>query len=424
MPPRQRQNPIQVWRCGWRRDVFMLREGKLFDPPTQVRSELVTETPSSETEQIHIANARKWWSEICGEPKYILAPMVGQGDQCFRILCRQEGVKLCYTPMYLADRVNSGAHDVELMLGNDVSQSTQCGHTDPSYIDRPLVCQLAGNQIDSIIHAGLRVQHAVDAVDLNYGCPQRCAEDAQFGAYFLEKNPDLACEIVRQLSKALRVPVMVKMRLHGDGLEATVALARRLQAAGASALTLHARYKWQREHEGPADWSVVRAVKAALGIPVIANGSIQCLTDANDCFEYTCVDAVMSGTGLLRHPTLFTDASLASPHRLPSADGAAVDEKSLRVGRIAAQRSLNNCYRYLDIVQCHLEGERGHGEGAVAVNGREARDVIRDHLVAMLQIHIMDNEHKLLCSRLLSKQMSSTIEQFRNTLDVIAGVFV
>jgi tRNA-dihydrouridine synthase len=339
--------------------------------------------------------------------------------------------------MYLADRINTGGHDKELMIsplsgaplhttdanGNDI----QTSHT----LDRPLVCQIAGNNIEALIQAGKRVQGVVDAVDLNYGCPQRCAEDAGIGAFFLERNPDLACEVVSRLSQSLNIPVLVKMRLHADGEEATVKLARRLQTSGASAVTLHARHRWQREHEGPADWSIIRAVKQHLDIPVFANGSVQCLADGIACIAYTGVDAVMSGTGLLRHPSMFADSTLISPSLL-SATAAATYSSRSRDGeeneahsscpftsKRAAYRALRNCYRYLDIVDeqlfldahsCSSGGGSSHSSvlpvaanddtaaattaamnrcGSVAVNGREAHEVIRDHLMAMLQVHVM-----------------------------------
>ena len=93
----------------------------------------------------------------------------------------------------------------------------------------------------------------------------------------------------------------------------------------------------------------------------------------------------------------------------------------------AFRRALDNCYRYLDMAEFHLAAESRGGEAAVAVNGREVREVVRDHLMAMLQIHIMDHkDHNLskifkpLSSRIVSKFHSTTIDQFRETLNMIA----
>ena len=257
MSGRKKQNASQQWRTGWRTDVLKIRDGIQFESPhkppqpSNTTSASTQFPPLSREESEHISSANVWWQEMSGgrNTTWILAPMVAQSDRCFRLLCREAGVHICYTPMYLADRINTGVHDKELMLvadtdtdtdtdkdtdtnpatdrDTDTSNSEQdgSGHEHKScsvVVDRPLVCQIAGNNSAALLQAAQRVQSVVDAVDLNYGCPQRCAEDAGFGAFFLERNPDLACAVVKELSQALRVPVLVKMRLHAEGEIATV----------------------------------------------------------------------------------------------------------------------------------------------------------------------------------------------------------
>jgi tRNA-dihydrouridine synthase len=401
--------------------VLKLRSGIPFNAPDepavdrQLRSLLVEEENGLSDDRVDAAN--KWWIEVLAKPKWIMAPMVAQGERCFRLLCRQEGVGLCYTPMYLADRINTGAHDAELDLGSRSVDSI-------SLLDRPLVCQLAGNDTTAMIQAGLRVQGSVDAVDINFGCPQICAENALIGSFLLESKPDLAVEMVRGLSKALSVPVLVKMRIQPGGVRETVRLALRLQHAGASVLTLHGRRRSQREHEGPADWATIREVKAALGIPVVANGSVQCLADAQACLAFTGADAVMSGTGLLRHPSLFSDPTLNSP------SAASMCKDCISEGAI--RKALANCYRYLVIVErCASSDMLAAGTDAVEVaacSGRSGGEVVAMHLMAMLQVHIMDRhmdaqdargDLRSLCARLLNKNCF-TLVMFRETLDLIA----
>lgn len=432
MSTRKPPNPVEQWRSGWRTDVLKVRSGCLFEAPTmqpvdqKLRCSLRTAEEAECVDEVELELARsrwdaanKWWDEVCGKPKWVLAPMVAQSEVCFRLLCRCEGVGLCYTPMYLADRVNLGVHDIELgiprvTLNGTADPPLHSGpNNDPLPLDRPLVCQLAGNDCAAIVRAGLRVQGAVDAIDLNFGCPQICAENAMIGAYLLENKPEIALNIVTELARALSIPVLVKMRIQPGGMEPTVRLARRLQWAGASVVTLHGRLRWQREHEGPADWTVIREVKAALHVPVIANGSVQCLADAQSCLACTGVDAVMSGTGLLRHPTLFSDPTLGSP------TAASTSERC--VSRHAAYKAILNCYSYLNIVErCSARAGTCVTDGveAAAANGRSGGEVVGMHLMAMLQVHVMDT-HRQLCARLVSRSQSSAA-QLRVTLGLIA----
>lgn len=456
---KKKPTPIQLWRSGWRTDVFKIRNGVLFETPSMPPVDLSFRKTLLEEDGIYfltderltqIEKTNKWWADI-GEPKWILAPMVAQSERCFRVLCREEGVDLCFTPMYLAERVNSGVHDSELQIRKnaDAHPHVDCDsgmkrlnsvvkikfdeaqegkksidYENQNMQDRPLVCQLAGNDIESMVQAGLRVQGVVDAVDLNFGCPQICAENALFGAFFLESKPDVALSMVTACAQALSVPVWVKMRMHPRGTEATVRMALKLQQAGASVLTLHGRRRWQREHEGPADWSVIREVKAALRIPVIANGSVQCLSDAHACMAYTGVDAVMSGTGLLRHPNLFSDATLRSPTAPHiQCDGTVEMGYVEQEKRSAVYKALMNCYRYLEIVEKCSTGVIADADTTVeaaASNGRSGGEVVSMHLMAMLQIHIMyEEKYRSLCSRLLNKAYF-TVTLFRETLGMIA----
>ena len=161
------------WRLGWRADVLQIRGGHKTIPPDQP----VVDENAREHRRFawdhqndgflsvadeHVEAAWAWWREVCHSPRFVMAPMVGQSDRAFRLLCRRDGgVGLCYTPMLLAQNVNEGLHDSELGItahsahlnGKDESASTW-----PPSLDRPLICQLAGNDPQEIIRAGLRIQ--------------------------------------------------------------------------------------------------------------------------------------------------------------------------------------------------------------------------------------------------------------------------
>eukprot|EP00658_Telonema_sp_P-2_P005607 TRINITY_DN12105_c0_g1_i9.p1 TRINITY_DN12105_c0_g1~~TRINITY_DN12105_c0_g1_i9.p1 ORF type:complete len:331 (+),score=78.39 TRINITY_DN12105_c0_g1_i9:79-1071(+) len=166
-------------------------------------------------------------------------------------------------------------------------------------------------------------QPHVDAVEINVGCPQRCAKKGGYGA-FLMSNPSLLCEMVRAVRQVLpeHMPVLCKIRVFED-VEATVELAQALQAAGCGCLTVHGRTREQgggkRTGRCAANWDTIRAIKQAVDIPVVSNGNIQTMRDVQQCREYTKCDAVMSGCGVLADPRLFEGGCHTAADRIQAA---------------------------------------------------------------------------------------------------------
>jgi len=231
--------------------------------------------------------------------------MVDHSELPFRVLCRRYGATLAYTPMIHAAQFNQ-------------SSKTRKRAFDPSPdgADRPLVAQFAGCDAATIIAAAKHVEASVDAVDLNFGCPQKIACRGGYGSFLLERDWDWLVGMVAQVARGLNVPLTLKLRLvmGPDGtasIERTVELCRRLEQAGVSLITLHGRTRLEiKREQRQADWAAIGAVRRALGIPIIANGGVYTLADARACIEATGADGVMSAEGLLEDPALFSGLSV------------------------------------------------------------------------------------------------------------------
>mmetsp|Transcript_25037 Transcript_25037/g.64633 ORF Transcript_25037/g.64633 Transcript_25037/m.64633 type:complete len:452 (-) Transcript_25037:179-1534(-) len=234
------------------------------------------------------ARAYAFWKGV-GEPRTILAPMVNQSELAFRMLARRHGAPLCFTQM--------------LPAGVFVEQKTYRSDAFERHAaDRPLIAQFCGDDPSTLVRAASCVAPYVDAVDLNCGCPQGIARRGHYGAFLLDE-PDLIVDIVRHLSSALSVPVTVKLRVQPSE-EATLALARRLQEAGCVMLTVHGRTREQKSR-GEADWAAIARIKAALDIPVVANGGVESPEDIARCLDATGCDSVMTSEAALENPGIF-----------------------------------------------------------------------------------------------------------------------
>jgi tRNA-dihydrouridine synthase 1 len=258
------------------------------------------------TDELVPADDRHWYRAL-GSPQHVLAPMVDQSEHAFRVLCKNHGVGLCYSPMISARQ----------FAESELYRRTIFGPLEgfAENEDRPLVVQFAGNDPDVLLAAARHVEHRCDAVDINFGCPQKIAKRGRYGAW-LSDEPQLQQRLVGTLHCHLACPVTCKIRLQEEhtGI-ATVDYARMLQDAGATLVAVHGRTRAQKGAlQGSASWEGIAAVKAALRVPVLANGGIFTSKDVRRCLEATGADGVMAGEGLLDHPDLFEqdEASLGS----------------------------------------------------------------------------------------------------------------
>lgn len=232
-----------------------------------------------------------------GQPKKILAPMVDHSELAWRILSRQYGATLTYTPMLHA----------RLFATSEKYRKDMWGPLDgDSKLDRPLVVQICGNDPEYVLKTALLVQDKCDAIDLNLGCPQGIAKKGHYGAFLMEEW-DLIHKIIRTLHENLNIPVTAKIRVFPEQ-EKTLNYAKMVLDAGAQILTVHGRLREQKgQKTGLADWSIIRYLRDNLPKDTVmfANGNILYPEDISRCLKETLCDGVMSAEGNLYNPGIF-----------------------------------------------------------------------------------------------------------------------
>ncbi len=223
--------------------------------------------------------------------RVLQSPLAGVSDRVFRRLVR----RWCPDALLFTEMVNATSLEMGHGRGKVEELATEEG---------PIGVQLFDHRPQAMAEAAKRAQDAgAFLIDINMGCPvKKIAKKGGGSGLILE--PDLAARIVEAVSQAVQVPVTVKTRLGWCGSDADpVTWCQQLQNAGAQLLTLHGRTR-EQGFKGHADWQAIAQVKAALTIPVIANGDINTPEDAQRCLAITGADGVMVGRGSMGAPWL------------------------------------------------------------------------------------------------------------------------
>jgi len=223
--------------------------------------------------------------------RVLQSPLSGVTDLVFRRLVRR------YAPdsMMYTEMVNAtGLHYVK--------QLPKIMEVDPN--ERPISIQLFDCRPDFLAEAAIKaVAEGADTVDINMGCPVNKITKNGGGSSLL-RQPEVAEAIVREVVKAVDVPVTVKTRIGWNDKEITILdFAKRMEDAGAKMITVHGRTRAQG-YNGNARWEWITRVKEILSIPVIANGDIFSIEAAVKCLEETGADGVMCSRGTLGYPFL------------------------------------------------------------------------------------------------------------------------
>ena len=224
----------------------------------------------------------------------ILAPMCDVSRAPYRLLCKEFGAGLSYSEMLEAGKFRMDREQFDDFIKED----------------RPVGAQIVGNNTENIRSIADALEKKVDVIDFNVGCSKRHYVARKWGGWF-SGHPEELEAVLSKMREFIKLPLTVKVRLGMNRKEPEIfRILEICENVGIDAITIHARYV-VHNYLDAADWGLLKKIKEAANIPVIANGDVFSAEDAARAFEETGCDAVMIGRGAMGNPFVFSDAKLA-----------------------------------------------------------------------------------------------------------------
>ncbi len=320
--------------------------------------------------------------------KIALAPMAGVTDHAFRTVCGELGAELMYTEMISAKAIHFEDKKTAALgeLFDGEPTSVQIFGAEPHIMAESAALIATGS------YKYCRTKNLPRSIDINMGCPAPKVANNHEGSALL-KAPETAEKIVAAVKKAVSavapdMPVTVKMRIGWDESSIIgVEFAKRMEAAGADAITVHGRTR-EGKFSAPINFDELCRIKKAISVPMIANGEIFCARDALRMFERTGCDAVMIGRGAMGNPWIFSEirAALYGGEFTPPTDRRRVDTAVRQLDIAVAEKG-----EKLGVLQSrgqlswYLKGIRGAASARGALNSASTRDGMADILYSCLK---------------------------------------
>ncbi len=297
--------------------------------------------------------------EVKLENRIILAPMSGVTDTPFRRLVKRRGVGLVISEMIAS----------QAMIRHTRQSLRMSEHTPEEY---PMAVQLAGCEPDVMAEAAkLNLDRGAAIIDINMGCPVKKVVNGHAGSALM-RDEKHAAKLIEATVKAVTIPVTLKMRTGWDDQNRNApSLAKIAEDCGIKMITIHGRTRCQL-YNGKSDWLFIQKVKEKVNIPVIGNGDVVTVEDAQNLLSTSGADGVMIGRGSYGRPWFLHQVNhfLKTGEKLP--DPCLEEQKDLVLGHFEDMLTHYGEYTGLLMARKHIgwysKGLTDSAEFRVAIN--------------------------------------------------------